>query len=315
MESARSAMLFRSTVATSVAIASMAALMPTLRFGPRRQPTIGARNDVANTAVAMMASVVLDWPYKVCWNVDENVRTSAMRKRRPMTAKVTSPTIRRATIGLALRAPGLRESRRGLIDQVADLYDRAEPGPGSRVDAHHESSRQTDIGALGHEVVEDLVRRRCLGRGVHGWKEGSRGDRREDGGRRGLRRGKTWLEARGAPHRGEPVARDLDHAKDEACRVIGESGVAEDLESRDTEDLVGGDERVLEDGDLPRLDALGAAHADFANEAVPSPVVARGVAVRTIVDGLTAHLRRDWIRTDDRVPIRDLLAYAVEERH
>src|SRR5207244_10728416 len=51
-----------------------------------------------------------------------------MRKRRPMTAKVTSPTIRRATIGLALRAPGLRESRRGLIDQVADLYDRAEPG-------------------------------------------------------------------------------------------------------------------------------------------------------------------------------------------
>src|SRR5438552_16788696 len=51
-----------------------------------------------------------------------------MRKRRPMTAKVTSPTIRRATIGLALRAPGLRESRRGHIDQVADLYDRAEPG-------------------------------------------------------------------------------------------------------------------------------------------------------------------------------------------
>src|SRR5438132_1218625 len=50
MESARSAMLFRSTVATSVAIASMAALIPTLRFGPRRQPTIGARNDVAGNA-------------------------------------------------------------------------------------------------------------------------------------------------------------------------------------------------------------------------------------------------------------------------
>src|SRR5439155_14244489 len=127
MESARSAMLFRSTVATSVAIASMAALIPTLRFGPRRQPTIGARNDVANTAVAMTARVVLDCPKKVCWKVDENVRTSATRKRRPMTAKVTSPSIRRATIGLGLGAPGLGESRGGFIDQVADFHDGAEP--------------------------------------------------------------------------------------------------------------------------------------------------------------------------------------------
>src|SRR5436309_14891081 len=100
MESARSAMLFRSTVATSVAIASMAALMPTLRFGPRRQPTIGARNDVAKTAVAMRARVVLDCPKKVCWNVDEDVRTSAMREGGPVTAKVTSPRIRGPASGL-----------------------------------------------------------------------------------------------------------------------------------------------------------------------------------------------------------------------
>ena len=62
IERARSAMLLRSTVATSVAMPSIAALMPTLRFGPRRHPTSGARKEVANTAVAMMASVVLDWP-------------------------------------------------------------------------------------------------------------------------------------------------------------------------------------------------------------------------------------------------------------
>ena len=86
-------MLFRDTVAMSVAIPSIAALKPTLRFGPSRQPTIGARNDVAKTDVAMMARVVFDWPKNVCWNVDEKVRMSVMRKRRPMTAKVTSPTI------------------------------------------------------------------------------------------------------------------------------------------------------------------------------------------------------------------------------
>src|SRR5439155_22565251 len=97
-------MLFRSTVATRVAIASMAALIPTLRFGPRRQPTIGARNDVANTAVAMTARVVLDCPKEVGWYVDENVRTAAMRKRRPMTAKATATSIRRAPIGLGVRA-------------------------------------------------------------------------------------------------------------------------------------------------------------------------------------------------------------------
>src|SRR5207247_11321266 len=32
------------------------------------------------------------------------------------------------SVGLALRAPGLRESRRGLIDQVAHFDDGAEPG-------------------------------------------------------------------------------------------------------------------------------------------------------------------------------------------
>src|SRR2546430_16254239 len=73
-----------------------------------------------------------------------------MRKRTPMTAKVTSPTIRRATIGLALRAPGLRESRRGLIDQVADLYDRAEPGLVS-----HRTHHQGTNDVAGHGDGED----------------------------------------------------------------------------------------------------------------------------------------------------------------
>src|SRR5437762_11816058 len=73
-----------------------------------------------------------------------------MRKRRPMTAKVTSPTIRRATIGLALRAPGLRESRRGLIDQVADLYDRAEPGL-----VGHRTHHQGTDDVAGHGDRED----------------------------------------------------------------------------------------------------------------------------------------------------------------
>src|SRR5438270_12905552 len=73
-----------------------------------------------------------------------------MRKRRPMTAKVTSPTIRRATIELALRAPGLRESRRGLIDQVADLYDRAEPGLVS-----HRTHHQGTDDVAGHGDGED----------------------------------------------------------------------------------------------------------------------------------------------------------------
>jgi hypothetical protein len=41
----------------------------------------------------MIARVVLDWPKNVSWNVDEKIRMSAMRKRRPMTAKATSPTI------------------------------------------------------------------------------------------------------------------------------------------------------------------------------------------------------------------------------
>jgi len=92
-------MLLRATAATSVAMPSIAALMPTLRLGPSRQPTIGARKDVAKTAVAMMARVVLDWPKNVSWKVDENVRMSAMRKRRPMTAKVTSPTIGEGVYG------------------------------------------------------------------------------------------------------------------------------------------------------------------------------------------------------------------------
>ena len=57
---ARSAMLFGEAVAMSVAIPSRAALIATPRLGPSRHPTSGARNDVANTAVAITARVVLD---------------------------------------------------------------------------------------------------------------------------------------------------------------------------------------------------------------------------------------------------------------
>jgi hypothetical protein len=53
-------MLFGETVARSVAIPSIAALKPTPRFGPSRQPTSGARNEVANSAVAITARVVVD---------------------------------------------------------------------------------------------------------------------------------------------------------------------------------------------------------------------------------------------------------------
>ena len=53
-------MLLGDTVAITVAIPSIAALNATPRFGPSCQPTIGARNDVAKTAVAMIARVVFD---------------------------------------------------------------------------------------------------------------------------------------------------------------------------------------------------------------------------------------------------------------
>src|SRR2546427_761612 len=79
------------------------------------------------------------------------------------------------------------------------------------------------------------------------WLDGSggrsRGGGREDGGRRGLQRGETWLKAGGPPNSGEPVARCVDDAEDESRGVVGEPALAEDLQSRDAEDLVGGDER------------------------------------------------------------------------
>src|SRR6266571_2077203 len=75
-----------------------------------------------------------------------------------------------------------------------------------------------------------------------------------------------------------------------ARRVIREAGVAKHLKCRDTEDLVRSEKRVLKNGDLARLDPFGTTHADLADEAVPAAIVARGVAVRAIVDGLTSHL-------------------------
>ena len=122
------------------------------------------------------------------------------------------------------------------------------------------------------------------------------------------------MEARGAAYRGEPVAGDLDDAQHETRRVVREPGVAEDLECRDAEDLFRGEQGVLENGDLARFDALGAAHADLAYEAVPPAIVARRVAIGAVVDGLLAHLGRVGIRPDDLVAVRDLAPDAVEER-
>src|SRR3989441_12639383 len=123
---------------------------------------------------------------------------------------------------------------------------------GGRVDAHHECRRQADLGAVGEKVVEDLVRRRSLQ--LLRSKRGSRGGRREDGGRRGLQRGEAWLEACGAPHSGEPIARDVDHAEDETGGVGGGTSLAGNLQRRDTEDLRRRGGPGLEYPELARLD-------------------------------------------------------------
>src|SRR5207245_9607511 len=129
-----------------------------------------------------------------------------------------------------------------------------------------------------------------------------------------LRRGKTWLEARGAPYRGEPVAGDLEDAQHEARRVVREPGIAEDLECRDAEDLFRREQGVLENGDLARLDALGAAHADLPYEAVPAAIVARRVAVGSIVGGVLAHLGGGGMSAGDLATGWDLWAYNIGER-
>src|SRR5690348_14863167 len=81
--------------------------------------------------------------------------------------------------------------------------------------------------------------------------------------------GGTELEASGAAHGGESIGRCVDDPRHETRCVIGETALAEDLQRRDADDLVNGHERVLEDGDLPRLDAFGAADTDLPDEGVP----------------------------------------------